>query len=133
MKRHHQRTEEEPVRVVLLANQPRMFREMLHKALAKNPRLQLVFEIDEVDLISRTLKSVDADWLITTLTSDQELHSTAQKALAQNPALSIIGISADGSHVEIYERAHGDTTHKVRRESFDNISLYQLLSILQQD
>ena len=117
----------------MLANQPRMLREMLHKALAKNPRLQLVFEIDEVDLISRTLKSVEADWLITTLTSDQVLHSTAQKALAQNPALSIIGISADGSHVEIYERAHDDTTHKVRRESFDNISLYQLLSILQRD
>ena len=125
-----QENQTEVVRVVLLANQPRMLREMLHRALLKTPGLQLVFEVEEPDLIARVLDHIDADWLITSLTSEQKLQSTVQQALEQKPSLSIIGVSEDGSHVEVYMPVQNEVRHDRRHYSLNNISLANLLSIL---
>jgi DNA-binding NarL/FixJ family response regulator len=123
----------EQVKIILLANQPRMLREMLHRALDRTPDVRLVLETDKPNQIPRILDRVRADWLIASLNEDEQLPRPVQEAIQQNPSVSVLGLSADGSHVEVRGAvSHGESSEG-RRYSLENISLSELLTILEDD
>lgn len=120
----------EQLKIILLATQPRMLREMLHRALEKASDMQLVVETDTPDQVSALLSRVQADWLVTTLDEDNRLAEPVRSAIAQNPDVSVIGLSADGSHAEVRGTEGVDGNRKHERYHLDDISLSDLMSIL---
>jgi len=118
-----------PLRIIVLANQPRMLREMLHRALDKTPNVRLVLETDTPNQIPNLLNRVQADWLIASLDNEEELPPAVEEALEENPSLSVLGLSADGSHVEV-QHAEDDGSHEQKRFSLANITLSDLMDIL---
>ncbi len=126
-------SEQEPIRVVLLANQPRMFREMLHRALDKIPGSQLILETERPQQVLSILARVEADWLIVTLTAKGKLPKLVEEAIEQNPSLSVLGFSEDIGHVEVQMKMHSNEDRERRHYLLKNISLLELLSILGDD
>jgi DNA-binding NarL/FixJ family response regulator len=123
----------EQIKIILLANQPRMLREMLHRALDKTPDVRLVLETDKPKRIPKILDRVRADWLITSLDEEDQLPQPVREAIEQNPSVSVLGLSADGSHVEVRGARSDDGNREGRRYSLENISLAELLTILEDD
>ena len=120
----------EPVHIVLLANQPRMFREMLHRALDRAPGVRLTLEATDLERLPEILARVQADWLIVTLDEQSTLPGPIQQIVAQNPTLSVVGISVDGEHLEIQKVRVAKEDMEHRWLSLDNITLSELLVIL---
>jgi hypothetical protein len=118
------------LKVILLATQPGMLREMLHRVLEKDPAMRLVLETDSIRQIPRILDRIQADWLIATLTDDDRLPASVQSALERNPQVAVIGLSAEGDYAEVYEPQKPNGDRLRRRYSLDNISLHDLLKIL---
>ena len=106
----------EQIRVILLANQPRMLREMLHRALEKLPGVRLILETDAPRQIPSILDRVAPDWLITTLTPEAQLPEAVAEAIEHNPSVSVLGLSADGSKVEIRGAERSDDGRKAQRD-----------------
>lgn len=123
----------EQVKIILLATQPRMLREMLQRALSASPDMRLVLETDKPHRIPSILDRIQADWLITTLTEDDRLPAPVQSALDQNPAVSVVGLSPDGSHAEVRWTKGSEEDRESQRYSLDDISLTRLLQILENE
>ena len=120
----------DPIRIIVLANQPRMLREMLHRALDRSPQVRLVLETDSPNQISNILDRVQADWLVTSLDQEEQLSEAAEEAMEQNPSLSVMGLSADGSHVEVQQADTSNQDHEQKRLHLVDISLSDLMDIL---
>ncbi len=116
-----------PLQRIVLANRPRLLREMLSHVFASTPGLQVVAELDDPAQLSAVIGQAHANWLIVTLGSDsweliQALHWPTEGA-----APSLLAISADGKQVEVHTiNADGD----IQSYSLYDISLANLLAIL---
>lgn len=87
--------------IIVLANQPRMLREMLHRVLAAAGGEQLIVEIDDPNRIPAILRRIRVDWLILSLPTLLQPPAPLQEAIARAPSLSLLGISKDGAHVQV--------------------------------
>ncbi len=126
----NQLEEDNRLHIVLLANQPRMFRTMLRQILENLPGAQLTLEVKDPWRIPAVLERVRADWLIASLTENGQLPATAIEVAAQNPDLSVMGISTDGNHLEIQLRTQAGERIEQLRHALDGVSLDELLLIL---
>ena len=102
--------EHELMRIVVLANQPRMFREMLHRALGQIPGAQLILETEDPLQVPSILSRFQTDWPIVSLNSEDELPKSVKKAIKEHPALSVLGFSEDSSRVEVQKKKHEKDT-----------------------
>lgn len=127
------RNEHEPMRIVVLANQPRMFRELLHRALGQIPGAQLILETEDPLQVPGILSRVQTDWLVVSLNSEDELPKSVRKAIEEHPALSVLGFSEDSSRVEVQKKMHEKGNRTRRSYALENVSLPELLSILEND
>lgn len=80
---------------VLLANRPRLFRELLQHALKTQPSTFRVVEAVDAPLSSSLLRS--ADWLIV----DEESATEATKWVSSNPQLGIIVLDGRGNSARV--------------------------------
>ena len=126
-----QQDQERGLRVVVLANQPRNLRHMLHRALTVIPRTPVVIELDNPEMIPDVLDRVPVDWLVATLTAEGELTAPAEEAVDEHPSLGVIGISTDGSHIAVQGPQRDNDNGARTQDSFDEISLSDLILILQ--
>lgn len=112
----------EPIRVIL-ANKPRLFREMLERALTKQIDLQVVAEVvklsDLPDVISRT----EADWVVVSLPPNGELPDYTDLLISLHPEIGVLAVASDGSQVKV---KNSSTFEK----ELIGISLNDLLMIL---
>jgi hypothetical protein len=111
--------------VIVVANRPRIFRELLYRALSSTERFE-VLEIANEHELGRTLRQAKADWLIVTSEDDGSLPNQAQSALAAQPPLSAVAVSPDGSQLEVLTAGKQERTRQV----YQNISLAELVSVL---
>ncbi len=112
--------------VIIVANHPRFFRELLYRALATAPEDFNVMEIADEGQLAKSVKGQQADWIIVTSEESKSLPSAAESLLATQPALSAVGVSADGARVEVHTTGKEGRT----RQDYHNISLAQLISVL---
>jgi hypothetical protein len=105
----------EPYRIVL-ANEPRLLRGLLHYAFAKAAGFEVVDEIaptsagawmDPVNL-SDVVAEGKADWVIVSLWHNGDLPATLRQLVDAQPAVSLLGMAADGSRVKVYVPGAGD-------------------------
>jgi DNA-binding NarL/FixJ family response regulator len=120
-----------PLGVILLATQPRMMRQMMRRVLQKMPGPWLVLEAGNMEQVPGILERVDADWLITSLTDDDQLPEPLRSVVEQKPSLSVMGISEDGSHVVVSETGD-EEIDKVEPQSalLEDATLAQLLELI---
>lgn len=92
---------------IVLANEPRLLRGLLHFALAKAAGLEVVDEISGASMnparLSDAVAQGNADWVIVSLWENGNLPPAIQRLVDSQPTLSVLGMAADGSRVKVYE------------------------------
>jgi hypothetical protein len=121
--------EEKSATVIIVANRPRFYRELLYRALATAPKAFQVFELTDESRLAKAIKDRQADWVIVTSDEDAGLPAAAESLLAAQPALAAIAVSPDGARVEVISAGTNGRT----RQDYQNISLAQLIAVLAAD
>src|SRR5690606_31875452 len=115
-------------KVIVVANHPRFFRELLYRALATASEAFHVMEIADESQLAKSLKGQQADWVIVTSEEGASLSSAAESLLAAQPSLSAVAVSPDGARVEVIAANAGKGERT--RQDYWNISLAQLIAVL---
>ncbi len=84
-----------------MANEPRLLRGMLRRAISRAPGLQVAGETTDPGELSSLVRESGAQWVITSLWPEGLAPSIVQALLIEQPALSILGMAADGSRAKI--------------------------------
>ncbi len=113
--------------VILLANQPRIFREVLHRTLDGMQESQLVLEVVDLKRLPQILERVQASWLVVSLTANSRIPEAVRKLIDTYPLLSILGVSLDGSLIEILA---SDPNGKRSRSVHRDMTLAELLEVV---
>ena len=120
----------ETVPVIVLAAQPRIFREVLRRALENNPKVPLVLEAENMRRLSQILNTINTRWLFITTEEDNGLPVDVAALLHRHPSLSIASISLDGAEIEIYEIENEKYDERILRHRHEDLSLADVLHIV---
>jgi len=90
---------------IVLANEPRLFRDMLQRALEGIPGLEVVAQVADTEDLWHALEQSRAEWIVVSLTPGGKLPAVTEVLLIRYPSLCILGVAADGSRAQI--RGHG--------------------------
>lgn len=113
--------------LVILANEPRMLREMLQRALDSTPGFIVVDQNADLHQLSDLLQQVQLDWLVVSLGTEGEIAREALAWLKRSPSLSLLALAADGARGEVFIKTGG---HEVLKFSLLEMTLTTLVSIL---
>lgn len=91
---------QQPSRIIL-ANETRLLREMLRRAIARSPYLQVVGEVTDRANLSSRVEETDAQWVIVSLLPDGGIPETAETLLMENPSVAILAVAPDGSQLRV--------------------------------
>jgi hypothetical protein len=86
---------------IILANEPRLLRGLLRRAINKIPGLDVVDEVENVSRLPSAVKQWNAEWLVVPLLSDGEMPHNLASLLREHASLSLLGMAGDGSEVRI--------------------------------
>lgn len=94
---------------IVLANRPRLFRELLHHALitAASQQRQLFNVVEVTDALTKASALDDAHWLLV----DERDASDAEKLATAHPDLKILAIKEQGKHMHRLDEATGESAH----------------------
>lgn len=112
----------QPQRIVL-ANEPRLVREMLKHVIEKSPELRIVGEVADLKRSKVFLKEAQADWVIVSLDPDGEIPNGVESLLAEHPSVCVLAVAKDASCVRVAWREHHE-------DRLDGLSLVEFLTIL---
>lgn len=120
---------EEPQRanVILLANQPRMLRELMHQVLRRIPQTHFVFEFANGDELSALLDAVHARWLVVSLAADGNLPKGIEEIMVRHPEMDVLAMSEDGDYLEIITAPEETQRDRIM---LADISLNELVAVL---
>lgn len=92
---------------IVLANGPRLWRELLHRAIAKYPDLDVVGDVGDYDGIPSLLDATEVQWLVVSLTATRRLPQTVRRLLFRYPRLRVLAVASDGSCAHLgWQRDH---------------------------
>ena len=111
-----------PIRVIL-ANEPRLFREMLERVFKKQIDLQVVAEVLNFSQLPDVIARTGADWVVVSLLPNGELPDYADVLISLHPRIGVLAVAWDGSQVKV------KSSH-LAEEELVGISLTDLLTIL---
>ena len=85
---------------VLLCLEPRLIRQMTHKALSAVQDIRIVATLHSPDQIERVVEKLDVDWVIVdTVAADNPLLAETFEFLVRNPEVSLLILAADGAQL----------------------------------
>lgn len=92
---------------IVLANRPRLFRELLHHALitAASQERQLFNVLEVTDALSTASALDDAHWLLV----DEDDASDATKLATTHPDLKILVFKGQGEHIQRLDKAKAES------------------------
>lgn len=90
-----------PIRV-LVANRPRLMRELVIATISDQPDIEIVGEIDQETGIEQAVKETQPDFLIVALDGPNRLPESCQLVLKRYPNTKIIAIAADRNSSVFY-------------------------------
>ena len=108
---------------VILANESRLLRGILHRAINRAAGLQIVGEVADSANLSDLLDQTEAQWVIVSIWPEGLLPGTVRSLLVNHSSLCILGMAPDGSQAKI---VCGDFAQKTR----EGLSLDDLIAIL---
>jgi hypothetical protein len=86
---------------IVVTNGPRLFRQLVWRALGTIPDFQVMNVMLEPVALTRLIERVKPDWLITSLRPDGRLPDMIESHLARYPSLNLLGVALDGSRISI--------------------------------
>lgn len=113
--------------LIVLANEPRMLREMLQRALDGTPGFIVVDQNADLHQLSDLLQQVQLDWLVVTLGGGGEIAREALTWLKRSPSLSLLALTPDGAQGEVFVKT---VKYEVLKFSLLELTLATLVSIL---
>jgi DNA-binding NarL/FixJ family response regulator len=90
-----------PIRV-LVANRPRLIRELMMVTISDQPDIEIVGEIDQESEIEGAVERTHPDFLIVALDKENRLPAICQPVLQNHPQLRLIGIAPDRNSLMFY-------------------------------
>lgn len=112
---------------VVLINQPRLLRDMLRVVLERTAGLLVIAHGSTLAEVDSAIAEAQVAWLVVTLDEDGEMPEDACALLSAQRVGSLLGISMDGSNLVVFSYQEPG---QIERRSLHNISLHQLLSLL---
>jgi len=110
-------------RRVLLANEPRLFRDMLQRVMQNTAGIEVVGALTDLCALREALLETSAHWLIVSLTPDGRLPDVIEPLLVEFRSLCVLGVADDGSRAEL-------KWAEIHQESLQNLSLSQMMALL---
>jgi DNA-binding NarL/FixJ family response regulator len=80
---------------VLVANRPRLMRELVAATISDQPDIEVVGEVEDESGIETALEATHPDFLIVALDGHDRLPELCQSILHRHPAIKIIAIAPD--------------------------------------
>jgi len=90
-----------PIRV-LVANRPRLMRELVMATISDQPDIEIVGEIQEESEIKGAVEQTHPDFLIVALDGHDQLPAFCQSILQSHPQVKIIAIAPDRNSTIFY-------------------------------
>lgn len=90
-----------PIRV-LVANRPRLMRELIMATISDQPDIEIVGEIQEQSEIASAVDHTQPDFLIVALEGHDRLPDFCQSILQSHPQIKIIAIAPDRNSTVFY-------------------------------
>ena len=113
-----------PAHRIILANKPRLLREMLERVLAKVDDLEIAGQAMNLAELLWLVEQMEPEWVIVSLTDHGNIPGTVKSLLNRYPAVYILGIALDGSQVRVNQIGFPDDF------VLANLSLEELINIL---
>jgi len=90
-----------PIRV-LVANRPRLMRELVMATISDQPDIEIVGEIQDESAITGAVDQTHPDFLIVALDGQDQLPAFCQSILQSHPQVKIIAIAPDRNSTIFY-------------------------------
>jgi DNA-binding NarL/FixJ family response regulator len=90
-----------PIRV-LVANRPRLIRELVMATISDQPDIEIVGEIDQESEIEGAVERTHPDFLIVALDKSNRMPPICQPVLQNYPHVRLIGIAPDRNSLMFY-------------------------------
>jgi DNA-binding NarL/FixJ family response regulator len=87
---------------VLVANRPRMMRELIMAMISDQPDIEIVGEVPEESEIEMVIERTRPDFLIVTLDKSDMVPTICQTTLRSHPEMRLIAISPDRDNLMFY-------------------------------
>jgi hypothetical protein len=97
---------------ILVANQPRVLRELLRRALEERRaqpgagELRVAGEVDDLQSLPAEIERTGADRVIVSLESDGALPGPVTPLVRRFPGVRFLGVAGDGSRLAVQWQAH---------------------------
>ena len=111
------------VRRVLLANGPRLFRDMLQRVMQNTRGIEVVGQVTDPQALRAAILQTGAHWLVVSLNADGSLPVHVEQLLTEFPSLCVLGVADDGSRAAV-------RWAEIHQESLEELSLGQLVALL---
>lgn len=90
-----------PIRVVV-ANRPRLMRELLLSTITEQPDIEIVAEIQDEAEIPKVVDATGPDFLIVALGESDQLPATYDALLRRHPQMKILAVAPDRNSSVFY-------------------------------
>lgn len=87
---------------VLVANRPRLMRELMIATISDQPDIEVVGEVEEPLEIEDAIQRTQPDFLIVALDPEDQLPDFCNAILQNHPRIKIIGIASDRNSTIFY-------------------------------
>ena len=87
---------------VLVANRPRLLRELILNSISEEADIEIVGEVQQESEIASSVDRTRPDCLIVALEKAEKLPAVCVSVLRENPKLRVIAIAGDGNSLQFY-------------------------------
>jgi len=111
---------------VILANGPRLLREMLHHVIDKADHLEVVQDLPSHEELPSAIERLDPEWVILSVPYNKKAHGWINTCMADYPSVRFIFLSPMSSTIKLkWQTAY--------EADLTNLSLKGFIDILEQD
>lgn len=111
---------------VILANDSRLLREMLHHVIDQAENLEVAQEVLNREELSSAIERFDPEWVILSSPYSHHARSWMENCVAEYPSVRFIFFSADHSRIKMKWQPSYE-------EDLTNLSLREFIHILEKD
>lgn len=111
---------------VILANNSRLLREMLHRVIDKTAQLHVVQELADQENLPSAIERLDPTWVIVSSQHGERAQRWLDARVAEYPAVRFLILSSDYSGLRI-------KSHAAPEENLVDVSLQDFIHILERD
>lgn len=89
---------------ILVANEPRLLRQMLSKVLNRPSEVNVIGQVTSTSRLPLLVQLLHPDWVVLTLCENGSFPGMADKLSSVDPEVSILGVTENGDHVRARSR-----------------------------